>query len=380
MDPIDKLRLLSEDSQYDLACSCGTNEKDRRKRGLDGKWLYPVPLAAGGYGIMFKTLMSNACSSDCRYCPLRQAGNARRCTLSPDETASLFMSHLQKQWLLGMFLSSGILDTADRTMEKLVASAEILRRKHKYRGYIHLKVIPGASEAAIDAAMNVASAVSLNIEVPGRKHAQKLSSHKDFDADIVRPLKYIAAQTAKGSRYSRIRTTTQFIVGASDETDSEIINYLDGVYNRLNFNRAYFSAYQRGLGDASIPGERFVLETEAAQLQDASDRLTREHRLYQADFLLRRYHFNPHELVFDDTGNFDLTEDPKLTWAKRHPERFPVNLATADKETLLRVPGLGPTYADRLLHQRRSARITSFASIGLKGKNAEKAKGFCVFA
>ena len=380
MDSIDKLRLLSEDSQYDLACSCGTNEKDRRKRGLDGKWLYPVPLAAGGYGIMFKTLMSNACSSDCRYCPLRQAGNTRRCTLSPDETASLFMSHLQKQWLLGMFLSSGILDTADRTMEKLVASAEILRRKHKYRGYIHLKVIPGASDAAIDAALKVASAVSLNIEVPGRKHAQKLSSHKDFDADIVRPLKYIAAQTAKGSRYAKIRTTTQFIVGASDETDSEIIKYLDGVYNRLNFNRAYFSAYQRGLGDASIPGERFVLDSEAAQLQDASDRLTREHRLYQADFLLRRYCFSPKELVFDDLGNFDLTEDPKLMWAKRHPEQFPVNLATADKATLLRVPGLGPTYVDRILRQRRTARVTSFASIGLKGKNAEKAKRYCVFS
>ncbi|MCL2104926.1 MAG: radical SAM protein [Kiritimatiellaeota bacterium] len=380
MDPIDKLRLLSEDSQYDLACSCGTSEKDRRKRGLDGKWLYPVPMAAGGYGIMFKTLMSNACSSDCRYCPLRQKGNIHRCALSPDETASLFMSHLQRQWLLGMFLSSGILDTADRTMERLVASAEILRRKHRYRGYIHLKVIPGASDAAIDAAMRVASAVSLNIEVPGRKHAQKLSSRKDFDTDIVRPLKYIAAQTAKGSRYARIRTTTQFIVGASDEADREIITYLDGIYNRLNFRRAYFSAYQRGLGEEGIPGERFILASEADQRQDASDRLTREHRLYQADFLLRKYRFNATELVFDDKGNFDLSEDPKLAWAKRHPEQFPVNLATASKETLLRVPGLGPTYVERILCQRRMARVTSFASVGLKGKNAAKAKSYCVFS
>ena len=380
MDSLDKLRLLSEDSQYDLACSCGTHDKDRRKRGLDGKWLYPVPLVAGGYGIMFKTLMSNACTSDCRYCPLRQAGNTRRCTLSPDETATLFMDHLQRQWLLGMFLSSGILDTADRTMENLIAAAEILRRKHKYRGYIHLKVIPGASDAAIDAAMRVASAVSLNIEVPGRKHAEKLSSYKDFDADIVRPLKYIAAQTAKGSRYARIRTTTQFIVGASDETDSEIIAYLDGIYNRLKFRRAYFSAYQRGLGDDRIPGERFVLESETAKRQDNSDRLTREHRLYQADFLLRKYHFNPQELVFDGAGNFDLNEDPKLTWAKRHPEQFPVNLATADKDVLLRIPGLGSTYVDRILHQRRSAHITSLACVGLKGKNAEKASRYCVFA
>jgi predicted DNA-binding helix-hairpin-helix protein len=347
---------------------------------MDGKWLYPVPLAAGGYGIMFKTLMSNACTSDCRYCPLRQIGNTPRCTLSPDETASLFMDHLQKQWLLGMFLSSGILDTADRTMEKLIASAEILRSKHRYRGYIHLKVIPGASDAAIDAAMRVASAVSLNIEVPGRRHAEKLSSYKDFDTDIVRPLKYIAAQTAKGARHARIRTTTQFIVGASDETDREIIQYLDGIYNRLKLDRAYFSAYQRGLGDGNIPGERFFLESETAQLQDSSDRLTREHRLYQADFLLRKYCFNPQELVFDDTGNFDLNEDPKLAWAKRHPEQFPVNLATADKEALLRVPGLGPTYVSRILHLRRTAHISSFASIGLSGKNAEKAKLFCIFS
>ena len=224
------------------------------------------------------------------------------------------------------------------------------------------------------------SAVSLNIEVPGRKHAEKLSSYKNFDADIVRPLKYIAAQTAKGSRHAKIRTTTQFIVGASDETDSEIIAYLDGIYNRLKFRRAYFSAYQRGLGDDRIPGERFTLESETAQRQEASDRLTREHRLYQADFLLRKYHFNPQELIFDGTGNFDLTEDPKLTWAKRHPEQFPVNLATADRDALLRIPGLGPTYADRILDQRRSARITSLACVGLKGKNAEKANRYCVFA
>lgn len=380
MDALDKLRLLSEDSRYDLACSCGTNEKDRRKRGLDGKWLYPVPQAAGGYGILFKTLMSNACSSDCRYCPLRRAGNARRCALSPDETAALFMDHLRKQWLLGMFLSSGIVDNADRTMERLVASAEILRGKHRYRGYIHLKIIPGASDAAIDAALRVASAVSLNVEVPGRKHFERLSAYKRFDADIVRPLKYIAAQTAKGARHARIRTTTQFIVGASDETDREIVAYLDGIYNRLMLTRAYFSAYQRGLGDGSIPGDHFALESEAQRLQDASDRLTREHRLYQADFLLRKYRFSPQELVFDATGNFDLNEDPKLAWAKRHPEQFPVSLATAGRETLLRVPGLGPTYVDRILHLRRAARVTSFASIGLRGRNAEKAGRYCVFS
>jgi predicted DNA-binding helix-hairpin-helix protein len=385
MDTVDKLRMLSADSQYDLACACATGNDDRRHRGLDGKWLYPVPLAAGGKGIMFKTLLSNACSSDCRYCPLRQNGNTPRCTLQPEEVAKAFTDHLRKQWLLGMFMSSGIQGNADQAMDKLIASADILRRKYQYRGYIHLKVIPGASEAAIDAALRVSSAVSLNIEVPGRKHFQKLSAYKDFDRDIVRPLKYIAAQTAKGMRHERIKTTTQFIVGASDENDREIITYLDGIYNRLKMDRAYFSAYQSGLGESSIPGEILTTTPPLTRHPFASEGefntalLMREHRLYQADFLLRRYRFEANELVFDTHGNFDLVEDPKMAWAKRHPERFPVAVATADRETLLRVPGLGPTSVERILTSRRLGRIASPADIGIRGKNAEKVKTYCQF-
>ncbi|MCL1857478.1 MAG: radical SAM protein, partial [Kiritimatiellaeota bacterium] len=345
----------------------------------DGKWLYPVPLAAGGKGILFKTLLSNACSSDCRYCPLRHDGNARRCTLQPEEVAKAFTDHLRKQWLLGLFLSSGIQGNADQTMEKLIASADILRRKYQYRGYIHLKVIPGASEAAIDEALRLSSAVSLNIEVPGRKHFQKLSAYKDFDRDIVRPLKYIAAQTAKGMRHERIKTSTQFIVGASDENDREIITYLDGIYNRLKMDRAYFSAYQEEVVRGQGSGVSDQWSVVSGQSERGGDLLTREHRLYQADFLLRRYHFEATELVYDERGHFDLTEDPKLTWAKRHPERFPVPVATADRETLLRVPGLGPTYVHRILSMRRLGRIASLADIGVRGKNADKVKSYCLF-
>ena len=152
-------------------------DKERCKRRLDGSWLYPVPLATGGYGIMMKTLISNACSSDCRYC-----------TLLPDEVVKLFMDHLDRQWLLGIFLSSGITRTPNRTMERLTATAEILRRKYRYRGYIHLKVIPGASEAAITRALQLASAVSLNIETPGERYFRQLSQYKDFENDIAKPL------------------------------------------------------------------------------------------------------------------------------------------------------------------------------------------------
>ena len=153
MDTLDKLRLLSADSQYDLACSCGSSQHDHRRRGLEGNWLYPVPLAAGGKGILFKTLVSNACGSDCRYCPLRHDGNTpRRCALTPDEVARAFLEYDRRHHLLGLFLSSAITGNPDRTMQMLVDTAEILRYRYRYRGYIHLKIIPGASPAAISMA------------------------------------------------------------------------------------------------------------------------------------------------------------------------------------------------------------------------------------
>lgn len=368
METYDKLRLLARDSQYDLACSCGTSEQDRRTRSAEGTWLYPVPLAAGGTGIMFKTLLSNACSSDCAYCPLRHTGNTQRCSLLPEEVATAFTEHLRRQKLIGIFLSSGITGSADQTMERLVAAGELLRRKYSYRGYIHLKVIPGASEAAIDAALRVASAVSLNIEVPGRKHFEKLSQYKHFDEDIVRPLKYIAAQTAKGMRYATRRTTTQFIVGASDETDREIVTYLDGIYTRLAFDRAYFSAYQAQAGESRTAGGA------------PAERLMREHRLYQADFLLRRYRFAAAELVYDEQGNFSIDCDPKEMWAQRHPEFFPVRIQTAEREALLRVPGLGPVSVARILAARRLGRLATLAQAGLRGQACAKAMAYCSFA
>lgn len=370
-DTTEKLKILAADSQYDLACACGSSDADRRKRGLSDRWLYPVPLVAGGTGLMFKTLLSNCCSSDCLYCPLRGSGNVRRCTLSPEEAVKSFLDYNRRRWLLGLFLSSGVVRNPDYTMDRLLAAAELLRRRHRYRGYLHLKIIPGASPAAIEAALKVATAVSLNIEVPGRRHFARLSRYKDFDRDIVAPLKYLARRTAKGEEHARTKCTTQFIVGASDECDREIVAYLDGIYNRLRFERVYFSAYQPGLGDRALPGENFQLES--------GDRLTREHRLYQVDFLLRKYRFEPKEIVFDAAGRLDLAHDPKLAWAKAHPEFFPVRINSADREALLRVPGLGPIYVERILEARRSHRIPHLAWIRLRGKPAQKAIPFLNF-
>lgn len=374
MDALQKLIHLADDSRYDLACACSSSNKERRRRKLDGSWLYPVPLAAGGYGIMMKTLLSNACSSDCRYCPLRHEGNVRRCTLLPDEIARLFMDHLSRQWLLGIFLSSGIVGTPDRTMERLTAAAEILRRKYRYRGYIHLKIIPGASEAAITRALQLASAVSLNIETPGARYFRQLSAYKSFDSDIVRPLRFLADQTQPGSPYAGIRCSTQFIVGAADESDRELVRYTAAVYRKLRFERVYFSAFQPG---ADIP---LAPRPESFELVLSNhDRLTREHRLYQADFLLRKYHFDADEMEFGPDGNFDLARDPKLRWAERHPEFFPVRINTADREALLRIPCIGPTYADRIIAERRKAKLSNLLRIGLRGKNARTAIDYIDF-
>lgn len=362
MDTQKKLEILSEDSQYDLACACGGSDKERRRRGLDGRWLYPVPLPQGGYSVLLKTLLGNACVNDCKYCPLRAGSNVRRCLLSPEELAGTFMDYLRGTGIFGLFLSSGVSGSPDNTMDSLVATASTLRRRHSFKGYIHLKIIPGASDAAVEEAMKVSSAVSLNIEVPGRRHFERLSTSKDFDRDIVRPLKLMAKLTEKGSPHAKVKCTTQFIVGASDERDTEIVKYMDGIYGRLKFDRVYFSAYQPGLGDPSLPAESKPLT-----LGDKHGRLTREHRLYQVDFLMRRYGFTEAEIPFGADGLLSLDKDPKAVWAERHPDFFPVNLNRASKEELLRIPGLGPTSVLRLLKFRQWRRVGSLSEIGMKG-------------
>ena len=223
METIEKLKVLSEDSQYDLACACGTRKDDRRTRGLDGRWLYPVALPQGGYTVLLKTLLSNACANDCKYCPLRSDTNVRRCTLRPEEVASAFMEYLRRKKVFGLFLSSAVINNADYTMDRINTVARLLRYRHGFRGYIHLKIIPGASDAAIEDALSLATAVSLNIEAPLKKRFDLLSKKKDYDKDILQPLKFMGRLTGRGMKFSGVKCTTQFIVGASDETDSEII-------------------------------------------------------------------------------------------------------------------------------------------------------------
>jgi len=355
-----------------LACACGSSEDEHRRRGGDGRWIYPVTLPHGGKSTLFKTLISNVCTNDCKYCPLREQMDIRRCSLGAEETVRVFLDYYNRREVFGLFLSSGVCGSADATMERLNRVARLLRKRHNYRGYIHLKIIPGSSDAAIEESVSLASAVSLNIETPGESNLAKLSQKKSYVRDIIEPMKLISKLVGRGSRYARVKQTTQFIVGAAGESDVEIVKYMGALYDRLKMDRVYFSAYQKGLGDESIAGEQ-------ARLEKQADVLTREHRLYQVDFLLRKYGFSESDIVFDENDNLSLAIDPKEAWAMGHPEVFPVNVNTASRWSLLRVPGLGPVTVKWILNRRKAGRIRHIEDVGKVGVRLEKARRHLAF-
>ncbi|GHV12024.1 putative DNA modification/repair radical SAM protein [Fibrobacterales bacterium] len=361
-DAEEKLRILAADSQYDLACACGTkNEKNgSRKRTADGEsWIYPTTMADGRRTFLFKTLISNVCNSDCAYCPLRAEKDPRRMSLSPEETAKIFMDYLRQNRVQGIFISSGITGNADFAMERILQTARILRFKEKFHGYMHLKILPGTSDEAIYEAVSLASAVSLNIEAPGEKHFLKLSKYKDYLTQIINPLKKIAKITEHNSRGRFVCSSTQFVVGAAGEQDRDIINYSEGLYKRLGFGRVYFSAYQN---------------------TDSGANLTREHRLYQSDFLIRKYGFSASEIPLTDSGNLNLDYDPKEYWAILHPDFFPLNINRAGKNELLRIPGFGPMLVNRILKIRQNSTIRTLDFVGQKAYLAKKAGAFVRFS
>ena len=256
-------------------------------------------------------------------------------------------------------------------MDRINTIAAMLRRQ-QFTGYIHLKVIPGASDAAIEEAVSLANNVSINIEVPGEKNFQTLCSSKHYLEDVIRPMKLIHELTQKGSPHSRVKQTTQFVVGAANETDRDIIQYAWGMYTRLQVQRVYFSAYQRGLGESDLPGEQNGMSN--------TDLLTREHRLYQVDWLLRQYGFQAEEIPLDQHGNLSLRTDPKELWAQAHPERFPLNINAASRSDLLRVPGLGPLTVKKILDIRRTGRkIRSIADLGKPNKRLQRAANYLTY-
>ena len=297
---------------------------------------------------MLKTLLTSACERNCFYCPFRAGRNYRRHTFQPAELANSFMQMYRAGMVQGLFLSSGIIKGSVATQDRLLETAEILRSKHQFKGYLHLKVMPGAEEAQLRQAMRLADRLSVNLEAPNDKRLALLAPRKQFFAELVRPLQIIdhIRQEEPGhlgwnGRWPSI--VTQFVVGAVGETDVEILAATEYLTRQLRLQRAYFSMF------SPIP------DTPLENLPPAHPQ--RKVRLYQTSFLFRDYAFSLEELPFDAQGNLPLDIDPKLAWAQAHLQHAPVELNQAEPQQLLRVPGIGPKSSQVILNARQRGRL-----------------------
>jgi putative DNA modification/repair radical SAM protein len=362
MDAIEKIEILGDAAKYDLCGACFNQGKSaHRVRGPFGRWIYPAVMPDGKEILLLKVLMSNACENDCAYCFHRCSMNYRRVGFMPEELANLFITLKERGLVQGLFLSSAVTGSTEQTMKRMLTTVEILRFRYRFWGYIHLKVLPGASLGEVEQAVRLATRVSVNLEAPSAERLKKISTSKDFKNDLLLRIQWIKDMIKK-TECTRAGQTTQFVVGAAGESDNEILKITDWLYNEMELRRVYFSAFQ--------PIENTPLEG----CQPTP--LMREHRLYQADFLFRRYGFKLHELTFDSQGDLPLSADPKMVWARNHPERFPIEVNTASKQELLRVPGIGPRSASRIIRQRKKGKIYQLEELKTFGTVIRRAASF----
>ncbi len=355
MDLYRKLEILADAAKYDASCaSSGTEQRD----SSDGKGLGST---APGMGIchsyapdgrcisLLKVLLTNACNYDCLYCVNRTSSNVPRARFTVDEVVKLTIDFYRRNYIEGLFLSSGIIRSADYTMEQVVSVARKLREEHHFRGYIHLKTIPEADDALIAEAGKYADRLSINIEMPEETSLKRLAPEKDVRT-IRRTMGRLrlkldeardtTATRTKPPRFAPAGQSTQMIVGADAASDRTILDTSANLYGAYRLKRVYYSAF------SPIPDASRALPL-------AAPPLLREHRLYQADWLMRFYGFAAGEIVDGEAGMLPLDIDPKLAWALRHRERFPLDISSASREELLRVPGFGAKAVDRILATRR---------------------------
>jgi len=307
---------------------------------------------------ILKVAMTNACENNCYYCALRRDRDARRTRITPDEMARAFMELRANGVVEGIFLTSGLRGGAVRSMDDILATGELLRKKYGFKGYIHLKIMPGAEEAQIEAACRLADRVSVNLEAPNPQRLSRLSPDKSFREELwraIREIKSILERTGSSSGQ-----TTQMVVGAAGESDREILATTEKLYRVFGLKRVYYSPFR------PVPG------TPLEELPPENPRRTA--RLYQADFLIRDYGFSADDLPVDDEGRLPQGTDPKMGWARLHPERFPIDIAKADYHELILVPGIGPKTAKRILRHRARYGISAadLRGLGVIVKRAER--------
>lgn len=339
-----KLHLLTASAALDVSSPDeGRARVEPAARGVDwDRYVQRVDLP-GRTMRLFKVLQSNACENNCRYCGIRRGRDADRASFAPDELAEAFMRLHRRGRAGGLFLSSALEGSVARTMERMLDTARLLRERHDFRGYVHLKLMPGTEAAAIEQALRLADRVSINLETTGSERLACLSPEKDFDT-LERTLRSATAlRREQGGSPAGI--TSQLVVGAAGEADADILGLAARLYRDLSLARVYYSAF------CPLPGTPM----EAVPAVPPG----RERRLYQADQLIHAYGFSPDELVLDGDRNLPLAIDPKAAWARCHPEVFPVEVNRADRSRLLRVPGIGPRGADHIVRARREAPIKS---------------------
>jgi len=365
MDPVEKLRLLGPATCYEPAEEVGAAGRPqsapaRLPADLSGCIHYAA--MPGGRRIpLLKTLLTSVCERDCFYCAFRAGRDCPRATFTPDELACLFLQLHQRGIAEGLFLSSSIAGGGPHTQDRLIATAEILRCRYGFRGYIHLKIMPGAERDQVAAAMRLADRVSVNLEAPNDRRLAALAPHKQFTDELLRRLRWIE-ELRREMPGPAPSSTTQFVVGAAGESDLELLHVTAFLYRHMGLARAYFQAFR------PVPGTPMEDQPPTSP--------QREHRLYQASFLLRDYGFSVEELPFQPDGNLPLDTDPKLAWAREHLAEAPVEVNRAGRETLLRVPGIGPQGADRLIAARRRGRLRDLKDLRALGIAADRAAPF----
>lgn len=354
MSVMEKLRILTDAAKYDVACtSSGTS------RGNDGTGLGSCvqmgichSFAADGRCIsLLKILFTNECIFDCKYCINRRSNDVPRASFTPDEICELTIEFYRRNYIEGLFLSSGILRSPDYTMELICAALEKLRKVYRFQGYIHVKAIPGASEELIQRAGFLADRMSVNLELATAEGLRTLAPHKTRDK-ILKPMRLVQNGRSQNAYELKVYhhapsfvpagQSTQMIVGATPETDYQMLHVAETLYQRFDLKRVFYSAFVSVNVDKALPAKT-----------DQGPPLLREHRLYQADWLLRYYKFEAKELLTEEEPNFNPLFDPKCNWALRHLEYFPVEVNRASYEMLLRVPGLGYRSAGRIVRARR---------------------------
>jgi len=341
-----KLSLLGNNARFDLSCACSADPP--RRRGAEDRWIYPAVLPDGKRVHTLKVLLDNSCHNDCAYCAQRSGRDTRRDRFAPEELARLFDQMYRAGMVRALFLSSGLGGNAVRTMDRMIAAVEIIRRRYAFRGFVHLKILPGVQYAQVERASQIAQRISINLEAPGENRLAALSKSKNFQTDILTRMWWIAG-LVREKKFLTKGHTTQFVVGAGGESDREIARAAARLYKDYHLTRAYYSKFN------PVPKTPLENHPPASFL--------REHRLYQVDFLLRKYDFPFEDIPFGTDGNLSTEVDPKTAWALRHPEWFPLEINRADREELLRVPGLGPLTVKRILQARARQKIRSLSDL-----------------